>query len=167
MLDVFHAVAHVGDAAKAVWTRPSQATPRREAGIAALLADGKPDVDRWIGTLFAELPGGSDGEPLRALSAYLSSNPTRLNDAGRLAQGRSIGSGMVEGAIKHSSTAGGNGPEPAGGRERRPAGRVGRPDRPARVAQPLARIDLAKFRRHTRSPLKTSTERGGNFRVPP
>ena len=100
MLDVFHAAEHVGDAVKAVWADPDAARPRREAGVAALLTEGKPGVDRWIAELFADLPTGSDGEPLRALSAYLASHPTRLGYAARLARGRSIGSGMVEGAIK-------------------------------------------------------------------
>ena len=99
VLDVFHAVEHIGDATKAVWT-DAAATPRREAGVAALLAGGKPGVDRRIAGLFAELPEGCDGEPLRALSAYLASHPSRLGDADRPSRGRSIGSGMVEGAIK-------------------------------------------------------------------
>ena len=100
VLDVFHAVEHIGDATKAVWADAAAATPRREAGVAALLAGGKPGVDRWIAGLFAELPEGCDGEPLRALSAYLASHPSRLGDADRPSRGRSIGSGMVEGAIK-------------------------------------------------------------------
>jgi hypothetical protein len=100
VLDVFHAAEHIGDAARAIWPAPEAAAPRREAGVAALLAEGKPGVERWIGGLFAELPGGCDGEPLRELAAYLAGHPTRLNYAGRLARGRSIGSGMVEGAIK-------------------------------------------------------------------
>lgn len=100
VLDVFHAVEHLGDAIKAVWADPAAAASRRETGVAALLAEGKPGVDRWIAGLFADLPGGSDGEPLRGLSAYLASHPTRLDYADRLPRGRSIGSGMVEGAIK-------------------------------------------------------------------
>lgn len=99
VLDVFHAVEHVGDAVKAAWA-DDRTPPRRAAGVTALLADGKPGVDRWIAELFAELPQGSDGEPLRTLSAYLAAHPTRLGYADRLARGRSIGSGMVEGAIK-------------------------------------------------------------------
>ncbi|WP_165248949.1 transposase [Paludisphaera soli] len=100
VLDVFHAVEHIGDAVKAAWPAPVAAGPRREAGVAALLAEGKPGVDRWIAGLFAELPAGCDGVSLRALSAYLASHPTRLGHADRLARGRWIGSGMVEGAIK-------------------------------------------------------------------
>ena len=100
VLDVSHAVEHVGAAVKDVWADSGLATPRRDAGIAALTADGKRGVDRWIAGLFAELPEGCDGEPLRALSAYLAPHPARLNYAERLGRGRSIGSGMVEGSIK-------------------------------------------------------------------
>ena len=41
-----------------------------------------------------------DGEPLRGLAAYVAPHPEHLGYAGRLAAGRSIGSGQVEGAIK-------------------------------------------------------------------
>jgi len=100
VLDVFHAVEHIGGAIKATWADPAAAATHREAGVAVLPAAGKRGLDRWIAGLFAELPEGSDGEPLRGLSAYLASHPTRLDYAARLSRGRSIGSGMVEGAIK-------------------------------------------------------------------
>jgi hypothetical protein len=100
VLDIFHAVEHIGAAVKGIWADPAAAAPRREAGVAALLSGGKPGVDRWIGDSFGELPEGADGEPLRALSAYLASHPTRLGYAERLAGGRSIGSGLIEGTIK-------------------------------------------------------------------
>jgi hypothetical protein len=61
MLDVFHAAEHIGDAAKAIWTAPEVAALRREAGVAALLAEAKAGVERLIGALFAELPWGCDG----------------------------------------------------------------------------------------------------------
>lgn len=100
VLDVFHAVEHVGDAIKATWADPDAAATHRETGVAVLLAEGKPGLDRWIAGLFDRLPRGSDGEALRGLSAYLAPHPTRLDYAARLSQGRSIGSGMVEGSIK-------------------------------------------------------------------
>ena len=40
-------------------------------------------------------------ESLKALSTYLGNNSERLGYARRLAEGRSIGSGQVEGACKH------------------------------------------------------------------
>ena len=46
------------------------------------------------------MPAGASGEPLIDLAAYLLKHPTRLGYASRLADGRSIGSGQVEGAIK-------------------------------------------------------------------
>lgn len=100
VLDVFHAVEHVGDAAKAVWGDGPKTPARRDAGRAALLADGKPGIERWIADQFTDLPTGSDGEPLRRLAAYFAKHPTRLGYADRLAQGRSIGSGLIEGSIK-------------------------------------------------------------------
>ena len=45
-------------------------------------------------------PADAPTDPLLALAGYLAKHPTRLGYAGRLATGRSIGSGAVEGAIK-------------------------------------------------------------------
>ena len=100
VLDVFHAIEHVGDAVTAVWGEGPDATARRDTGRTALLTDGKPGIERWIADGFADLPAGNDGEPLRHLAAYLAKHPTRLGYAERLARGRSIGSGLVEGSIK-------------------------------------------------------------------
>ena len=100
VLDFFHAAEHVADAVKAVWPAGEQADGLYAGGRAALLRGGKAGLERWIGEAFAVLPAGSDGEPLRALAAYIAPHPERLGYAGRLAEGRSIGSGQVEGAIK-------------------------------------------------------------------
>ena len=43
---------------------------------------------------------GVGTDPLLDLAAHLAKHPTRLNDAERLAAGRRIGSGAVEGTIK-------------------------------------------------------------------
>jgi hypothetical protein len=100
VLDVYHAVEHIGDAATAVWGEGPEATTRRDAGRAAVVAGGKAGIERWIADGFADLPAGTDGEPLRHLAAYLAKHPTRLGYADRLAQGRTIGSGLIEGSIK-------------------------------------------------------------------
>lgn len=71
-----------------------------EAGRAALLSDGKAGLERWIGEAFAAVPAEAATDPLLALAGYLAKHPTRLDYAGRLAAGRSIGSGLVEGSIK-------------------------------------------------------------------
>ena len=101
VLDVFHALEHIGDAVKAVWGDDSDASRTRiESGRAALLSEGKGGVDRWLASLFADMPTDAATDPLISLSAYLAKHPTRLGYAERLANGRSIGSGAVEGAIK-------------------------------------------------------------------
>lgn len=101
VLDVFHAIEHLGDAVRGVWGDDAEATTARiDAGRRALLAAGKPGLERWLAGVFAEVPTGVSSNPLIALAAYLAKHPTRLNYAERLAAGRSIGSGAVEGTIK-------------------------------------------------------------------
>ncbi len=101
VLDADHAIEHLANAVAGVWGDGTGATAERVAsGRVALLGGGKVGIEGWIGERFGELPAESDGEPLRALAAYLLKHPTRLDYAGRLAVGRSIGSGLVEGAIK-------------------------------------------------------------------
>lgn len=101
VLDVFHALGSVSEAVKTVWGPDEGATTERIAsGRQALLTEGKSGIERWIGERFRELPMGNDGEALRQLAAYLAKHPTRLSYAERLAAGRSIGSGAVEGGIK-------------------------------------------------------------------
>lgn len=100
VLDVYHAVEHVGAAVKAIWGESAEATTRRQAGVLAVVADGKAGIERWIADAFGVLPAGSSGDELRDLARYLGSHPTRLGYAERLARGRSIGSGLVEGSVK-------------------------------------------------------------------
>jgi hypothetical protein len=99
-LDVYHALEHIGTATRAVWGEDEAATQRREAGRRALVAEGKVGVERWICDGFEALPSGATGDALRALGAYFAAHPTRLNYRDRLAAGRSVGSGLVEGSIK-------------------------------------------------------------------
>ena len=101
VLDAFHALEHVADAVKAVWGHDTPAAADRMAtGRTALLGQGKAGIESWIGTRFGELPVGASPDPLTDLAAYLLKHPTRLGYASRLASGRSIGSGQVEGAVK-------------------------------------------------------------------
>jgi hypothetical protein len=100
VLDVYHAIEHIGTAVKAIWGESTDATARRQAGVSAVVADGKAGIERWIAGAFCELPAGSSGDELRKLAGYLGSHPTRLSYAARLARGRSIGSGLIEGSVK-------------------------------------------------------------------
>jgi hypothetical protein len=100
VLDVFHAVEHISDAMKAVWGEDPQATQHAEAGRRAVLAEGKRGLERWLADTCTLVPVGTPLDPLIAMAAYFAKHGTRLNYAERLAAGRSIGSGAVEGAIK-------------------------------------------------------------------
>lgn len=100
VLDVFHAVERISDAVKAVWGDTEAAKPRIAAGRQAILTRGKLGVERWLAETIAEAPAGSSTDPLLEAAAYLAKHPTRLDYAERLAEGRSIGSGAVEGAVK-------------------------------------------------------------------
>ena len=101
VLDVYHAVEHIGDAVKAVWGDGTDvARDRLAAGRQALLTRGKLGVERWLADATVEVPATSSTDPLIALAAYLAKHPTRVDYAERLAEGRSIGSGAVEGAVK-------------------------------------------------------------------
>jgi hypothetical protein len=101
VLDVYHALEHVSDAVKGVFGDATEATnTQTKAGREALLADGKVGLERWLACAFSAVPGGSCADPLIELAAYVAKHPTRLNYAQRLASGRSIGSGAVEGTIK-------------------------------------------------------------------
>jgi hypothetical protein len=101
VLDVYHAIEHVSDAAKAIWGDGTETTRvQTDAGRDALLSSGKIGIETWIGCSFAELPIGKTADPLLALAAYLSKHPNRMGYAERLKEGRSIGSGVVEGTIK-------------------------------------------------------------------
>ena len=100
VLDVYHAIEHIGAAVKAIWGETAEATTRRQSGLLAVVTDGKAGIERWIAGMFGALPSGSSGDELRELASYLGSHPTRLGYATRLANGRSIGSGLVEGSVK-------------------------------------------------------------------
>lgn len=98
VLDVYHALEHIGDAVKAV--RGEEAAARIETGRRALASAGKAGLERWLSNAFADVPAGVPTGPLIGLAGYIAKHPSRLRHAERLAAGRSSGSGAVEGAIK-------------------------------------------------------------------
>ena len=101
VLDIYHALEHVGDAVKGVWGDAGEATRGRiEEARHALLSEGKPGLEGGLARMFADAPAGVPTDPLIGLAGYLAKHPTRVRYAERLAAGRSIGSGAVEGAIK-------------------------------------------------------------------
>ena len=101
VLDFYHAVEHMATATRAIWGEESpEAVAQLDAGRAGLVSNGKAGWERWLGEAFGQAPAGVPTDPLLELAAYLAKHPTRLNYAPRLAAGRTIGSGQVEGAIK-------------------------------------------------------------------
>ena len=101
VLDIYHALEHVSDAVKAVFGVGTEATTTQtEAGRVALLTGGKAGLDQWLARAWVAIPAGVSSNSLIELAAYLAKHPTRLSYADRLAYGRSIGSGAVEGTIK-------------------------------------------------------------------
>lgn len=100
VLDIYHLLEHVGEAVTAVGGGEEVIRTRCEAARRAVLSDGKAGLERWLGGVFAEVPPNVSTAPLLELAAYVAKHPTRMGYAGRLASGRSIGSGAVEGTIK-------------------------------------------------------------------
>jgi hypothetical protein len=102
VLDIYHALEHITDVAKAIY---GEETVRCERWIGsvrgALLAGGWPAVRQRLQTAWQRTKKRSHRKLLQSLSRYLGKHPWHLGYAQRLAEGRSIGSGQVEGACKH------------------------------------------------------------------
>lgn len=100
VLDIYHLLEKVGGAMKTMGGGEEAIRGRCAAARQAVLSEGKSGFERWLGGVFAEYPAETSTEPLLDLAAYAAKHPTRLGYAERLAAGRSIGSGAVEGGIK-------------------------------------------------------------------
>jgi hypothetical protein len=101
VLDIYHALEHIAGVAKALWGEgTAAATHQWEAARAALLSGGKAALEEWIGASCVAVAAEASIGPLLELAGYFAKHPNRLGYAERLACGRSIGSGLVEGSIK-------------------------------------------------------------------
>jgi hypothetical protein len=101
VLDIYHAAAKITEGASAVLGQTAAARAQAAQGRQRLLEDGYLGVVEWVGKLGAELPAGSDGAALGGVLNYFAGRQDRLGYAVRLRRGQSIGSGLVEGSIKH------------------------------------------------------------------
>ena len=101
LLDVFHACQHVSEAAAALFGEGTeQAGAWTDRVRQSLLADGWPGLcDALAGALAGELSAAAR-EAIDGVLAYFAAHTGRLGYAGRLASGRSIGSGAVEGLAR-------------------------------------------------------------------
>jgi hypothetical protein len=102
VLDIFHAIERIEEAVKGVWGHDPLASTHADAGRRVVVAEGRRGLERWYQEVVPLAPPGASLDPLIGMAAYFAKHPTRLNYADRLATGRSIGSGAVEGAIKHN-----------------------------------------------------------------
>lgn len=102
-LDIYHALEHVAAAAKALHGDGTPETKRwNDRAREALLADGYPGIEQLIAETRPIAVRAGQRTSLSELDAYLRPHQARrLAYAQRLAEGRVIGSGQVEGACKH------------------------------------------------------------------
>ena len=124
VLDVYHALEKISDCGKVLYgTETKEFATWQDETKWELLWNGFELIEKRLDKLDAELrldleqPAESrsksqtkldaEKEAIRILRGYLSNHAKRLNYRQRLANGKSIGSGQIEGACKKTSSAGG------------------------------------------------------------
>jgi hypothetical protein len=101
-LDIYHALEHVSAAAKAQFGEGTQeATGWQDRARESLLSQGWPGIAGVIDEARLTAVRAPQRAALSDLANYLEPHAARLNYAERLATGRPIGSGMIEGACKN------------------------------------------------------------------
>lgn len=102
LIDIYHASAHLSDAGKALFGAGTEAAAAwLETGRQRLLSDGWWGLCAQIGPALVDRPDATCQAVMDELTTDFSKHTTRLNYAHRLHTGRSIGSGIVEGAAKN------------------------------------------------------------------
>lgn len=102
VLDIYHALEHLAGTAKALFGEGTAgASDWLDRGRVALLSDGWWGICEHIGATLAADHRPETQQAFDGLRSYLATHRDRLNYRLRLHQGRSIGSGMVEGAAKN------------------------------------------------------------------
>lgn len=103
-LDIYHAGERVSRCARAVFGEGTpEATTAFERGRELLVSDGWSGVCAWVAELLAVEESEEVGRRQKAtekLLGYFAKHTKRLNYRERLASGRAIGSGVVEGQAK-------------------------------------------------------------------
>ena len=101
VLDIYHGREHIAAASQALY---GEGTPEAKAsfarGGAALLATGWSGICDYVAEELVEGDTPARRQALESLTAYFAKHTQRLNYHERLAEGRSIGSGLVEGSVK-------------------------------------------------------------------
>jgi hypothetical protein len=100
VLDVYHALEHVAAAGRAVYGEGERFTSWLQAARQRVVGDGWHGACEVAAGLLAQDNGPAEREAVDGMVGYFAKHTTRMNYCLRLRQGRSIGSGMVEGACK-------------------------------------------------------------------
>jgi len=102
VLDIFHAVEHIAETSRAVLGADTDAASTwLDKGRIILIRDGWPGISAFLDETHKPLRSKAKRKSLTSLKSYLASHMHPLNYADRLAAGKSIGSGQVEGACKN------------------------------------------------------------------
>jgi hypothetical protein len=100
-LDIYHASEYIADASKEI--APPQSEEQKASfkdGQAKLIANGWDGACEWVGHAL-EQPNMPQTRPaIEKMLGYLSKHTNRLDYQSLLAEGRPIGSGMIEGNVK-------------------------------------------------------------------
>lgn len=101
LLDIFHACQHIEATAAALFGEGAgQTSSWAERVRQGLLADGWPGLCDALAPTLAGPLSAQGREAVDGLLAYFAAHTSRVGYAGRLASGRSIGSGAVEGLAR-------------------------------------------------------------------
>ena len=101
VLDVYHALEYVSDAAKGLYGEGTvQTQASYERGRSKLLSDGWSGVCVWVADELSREDTAIRRQAVETLVSYLAKHVVRVGYKERLADGRSIGSGLIEGTIK-------------------------------------------------------------------
>jgi hypothetical protein len=98
-LDIYHGAEHISDCGKQVFGE-SKSTEWFDRMRLVLLSEGFAGIEREL-TLLKDSLDMKQRESVDSLLGYFRNNSERLNYAERLAEGRVIGSGLIEGACKN------------------------------------------------------------------
>ena len=104
-LDIYHAAEHISDCAKVLFGSGEAAKEWFERMRLVLLSEGFEGMERELSQVLESISKKKRDKTKRAtvssLLEYFRSNKDRLHYRDRLAQGRAIGSGLIEGACKN------------------------------------------------------------------
>lgn len=101
VLDIYHALEHIAATAKVLHSTPADSEAWTAAARTALLEQGWTGIETMVREQRSTTQDAAHQTALNGLWEYLGSHQDHLSYRQRLAQGRSIGSGQVEGACKN------------------------------------------------------------------